>query len=200
MIYENDALIQGTIVHKYVNDKVTILTLSTGRNAAGIVNYPKIVFFNDSNLGADKFEVYDRVTVRGNVQSSFRRNDERPHVTQSIYGEEIHETPRVMESFGIKEGNYEAPKNQIRLAGEVLSVDEPAKNVVRLLVRTIKNGRTSNVQMFDFTSRAEKLMEEIKTGDNVCVIANVQTSKKEKEGNPVYYENVVVQQIEKVEA
>ena len=46
-IFSNEVVVLGTVVHKYVTEKVTIFTISTGENAAGVVNYPKVVFFND---------------------------------------------------------------------------------------------------------------------------------------------------------
>ena len=206
IMYENEVVVQGVVVHKYSTPKVTILTLSTGR-ATGVVNYPKCVCFNEAKEAADKFKEHDHVTVYGNVQSSIRTADnERRYTTQSIYADRVEETPRIMENaFGIKTGDYEDPENLVKIAGEVLFVTVPSDNILRLIVRTEKNGRRSNVQAFYFTDKAKDLAEVINRGDNVCFVGTIQTSKKTRkdeetnEDRIVHYENVVIRSLRKFE-
>lgn len=205
MLYQNEVIGQGVIVHKYSTPKVTILTLSTGR-ATSVANYPKFVCFNEAKEKADKLNQYDHVTIVGNVQSSIRNRDGKRYVTQSNYVDDIFETPRAMEKdFGIKSGEFEAPINEVKIAGELVSVAVPSENILRIVVRTMKNERMSNVQAFYFTNRAEKIAESLKKGDNVCLLGTIQTTKKEKaiensdEKEVKHYENVVIRRLRKKE-
>lgn len=205
ILYCNDVVAQGVIVHKYSTDKVTILTISTGK-ATQIVNYPKFVFFGEAKVEADKFEKYDNVQIKGNVQSSRRTKDGKRFTTQSCYGEEIKRTPRDMERmFGINDGKFEDPVNHVELAGELVSVEATTEGILKILLRTVKNGRVSNVQIFEFTNKAKEKAEKLHKGDNVCVVGTIQTIKKERinketsESEAAYYENVVAKVLRKRE-
>ncbi len=205
ILYCNDVVAQGVIVHKYSTDKVTILTISTGK-ATQVVNYPKFVFFGEAKAEADKFEKYDNVQIKGNVQSSRRTKDGKRFTTQSCYGEEIKRTPRDMERmFGINDGKFEDPVNHVELAGELVSVEATTEGILKILLRTVKNGRVSNVQIFEFTNKAKEKAEKLHKGDNVCVVGTIQTIKKERinketsESEAAYYENVVAKVLRKRE-
>ena len=95
----NDVTIQGTIVHKFVTPKIAILTISTG-NATSIVNYPKVLFFGDLREQVEKnYEVKDHVTIKGNIQSSRKKEGVVKQVRQSIFAESIetiHLNPRII--------------------------------------------------------------------------------------------------------
>ena len=191
--YENEVIFQGTVVHKYSTPKVTILTISTGR-ATNIVNYPKCVCFGKAKEEADKLELHARVAIQGNVQSSVRTREERRYVTQSIYADEITEIPNASERA-----------NYVKLTGEVVSIATPAENILRLVVRTFKNGRRSNVQVFRFDEKAGDIAASLKNGDVVSLVGTVQTTKKEKavEGSEdketIHYENIVIRSLSKKE-
>lgn len=206
ILYCNDVIAQGVIVHKYSTDKVTILTISTGR-ATQVINYPKFVFFGEAKAEADKFEKYDNVQVKGNIQSSRRTKDGKKFTTQSCYGEEIKRTPRDMERmFGINDGRFEDPINHVELAGELIAAEATSDGILKILLRTVKNGRVSNVQVFEFTNKAEEKASKLQRGDNVCVVGTIQTIKKERtdreteKTETVYYENVVARILRKKEA
>lgn len=202
IIYENEVTVSGVIVHKYATEKATTLTISTGR-ATKVPNYPKVVFFNDLAKEADeKFELYDNVTITGNVQSSRRVREDRIYYTQSIFGESISSTPKAMElAFGVEDGGdkYTQPKNLIKIAGSIVDIATPSKNLVRINIRTMKNGRQSSVRAFYFTQDVGQVMADFRVGDNICAIGNIQTNKKEKDGKVNYYENVVLKEVQKVE-
>lgn len=203
ILYCNDVVVQGTIVHKYSTDKVTILTISTGK-ATQVVNYPKFVFFEETKKEADKFEKYDNVQIKANVQSSRRFKDGKRFYTQSCIGESIKRTPRDMERiFGINEGKYEDPINQVELAGELVSAEAVSDNILKILLKIVKNNRLSYVQVFQFTNKAIETADKLFKGDNVCVVGNIQTIKKERLDNDtnqtenVYYENIVAKTLRK---
>lgn len=201
IIYANNVTISGVIVHKYVTDKATTLTISTGR-ATKIPNYPKVVFFNELAKKADEeFELYDNVTILGNIQSSRRINENNIYYTQSIFGESIEKTPKAMEVlFGLDNSgeHHIPPKNLINIAGVITNIATPSKDLIRLNIRTVKKGRTSSIRAFYFTRDVGEVMAKFRVGDNICAIGNIQTNKKEKDGKMSYYENVVLRELEKV--
>lgn len=196
----NDVTIQGTIVHKFVTPKIAILTISTG-NATSIVNYPKVLFFGDLREQVEKnYEVKDHVTIKGNIQSSRKKEGVVNQVRQSIFAESIERTPSVMKSaFNVESEHSHKPfVNSFKIAGQVVSLECPYLNIVRIVVRVRKNGRLSFVPLVRHTRDAAKILSEIHPNDNVCVVGSVQTSKSVKEDGTRYYENYVINEINKL--
>lgn len=192
----NEVEIQGKLVHKFVTDKATLLTVNTGR-ATTVPNYPKVVFFGPEKDEAAKFEVGDNVRITGNIQSSKRNPAIKNQVTLSVFGETIAPaTTQFEQNFGVS-GVYAAPINQFKLAGTIVSIDIPNKNLVRLTVRCVKNNRISFVQLVHFSKFPEKVIAEYLPGDFVRVLGSVQTTKQEKNGEMRYYQSYVVTELHK---
>lgn len=199
VIYENSVEFKGTIVNKFKTDKVIILTISTGK-ADKIPNYPKITFFNNREEIDSKFKKHDNVTIQANVQSSKRTILGREVITQSIIGEHVTESPSALETtFGIKVDTIvSAYENRVKLAGVVTEISTPARNLIRVKIHTMKNGRHSNILATYYTRDVGELLEKVRVRDNIVAIGNVQTPKKEKNGETVHYENIVIEELEKV--
>ena len=190
----NEVFIQGRIIHKYASEKATILTISTGR-ATIAPNYPKIVFFAEVKEAADSYEVGNFVKVVGNIQSS-KRN---PHIKNqnllSVFGESIMPAETQFElDHGIP-GAFAPAINHFKLAGVITAVDIPTKNIVRLTVRCVKNGRPSFVTIIHFSKEPAKVVAEHLPGTFVRVSGSVQTSKNEKGGETKYYQSYVASEL-----
>ena len=194
--YVNDVLIQGKVVHKFTTDKVTLLTVNTGR-ATSVPNYPKIVFFGNLKDEAAKFEKGDSVKITGNIQSSKRNPAIKNQITLTVFGESIAPAEtQFQQAFGVP-GVYAAPVNHFMLAGTITSIDVPSKNIVRLTVRCVKNNRISFVQLVYFSNYPEKVITEYLPGTYVRVIGHIQTDKQEKNGEMRYYQSFVVSELHK---
>ena len=120
-------------------------------------------------------------------------------MSQSIFAEKIEPTPKELEeNFGINGSKYAPPKNVVKIAGSVYNISTPARNLVKLTLHTVKNGRSSLVQVSYYTKEVGKVMERIRVKDNVCGIGSVQTSKKEIRGETRYLETIVLTDLQKI--
>lgn len=198
IIYENDIMLRGFVVHKFEAKGATMITISTG-TAGKVPNYPKVVCFGKNIEIAKNINVGDNITVRGNIQSSRRRKDDEEFYTQSIFADEIMKSPKMLEEeFGITGKKFAPPINEAKFAGVVQYIYSPAKNIVKVTIRTIKNKRISYVVMTYFTKSVGKVMESIRVNNNVCAVGSIQTSKKTKDNEILHYENVIISDLDLV--
>lgn len=190
----NEVLIQGKIVHKYVTDKATLLTINTGR-ATPTPNYPKVVFFNPTKDDAAKYEVGTYVRVVGNIQSTKRNPNIKNQMLISIFGESISAAETQFETdFGIP-GEYAPSINRFKLAGRISEVDVPSKNIVRFTVHTVKNGRNSFVKLTYFSKDPAIVISQHLPGSFIRVNGSIQTTRSEKNGNVRYFQSYVASEL-----
>lgn len=192
----NDVVLQGRIVHKFSAPKVTILTLAT-RNANSVSNYPKVVCFEELKNEADKFEKGDYVEVKGNIQSSKRNPEIKNQVLISIFAESVKEAKSVMEKTFAVEGNYIPQVNEFRLSGTVVSVDNPAGNILNVTVRTDKNNRPSFVKLTRFLKGGSDPVIDVRPGDFVYILGHVQTHRSDARDETKYFQNYVISELKK---
>ena len=190
----NEVLIQGRIVHRYAAEKATILTVSTGR-ATIAQNHPKVVFFGEIKDEAAKYDVGSFVKITGNIQSSKRNPSIKNQSTLSVFGESIGPaTTQFEEDHGIP-GSYAPAINHFKLAGTITSIDIPTKNIVRLTVKCIKNGRPSFVTLIFFSQEPAKVVAAHLPGSFIRASGCVQTSKSTKGGETSHYQSYVASEL-----
>ena len=187
----NEVVIQGRLVHKYRAEKATLLTINTGR-ATNVPNYPKVVFFGDAKDEAAKYNVGDNVRVEGNIQSSKPNPKIKNQVTLSVFGESICAAETQLEQDFNVPGSFVTPVNHFKLAGTIIDISLPARNVVRITVKCTKNGRPSFVRMVYFTKSPEKIIAEHLPGNYIRVYGIVQTTKQEKNGEKLYQQSYII--------
>lgn len=200
MVNINDVILEGVIVHKFVTPKIAILTIGTG-SATPTPNHPKVLFFGDFIDEIDKnYEVKDHVKITGNVQSSRRKPNVKNQNTIAIFGESIIKSQSVMkQTFGIETDNSSYMyQNEMKISGKLIGIQKAFSNMVRIVVLTQKNDRDSFVTMVHYTENPEKIMDEFKKDDMVCVIGCVQTTKKLIHGETHHFENYVANEISKL--
>lgn len=196
---ENEVLLQGTIVHKFVTPDVAILTINTG-NATPVPNYPKVLFFGDLRTKVESdFNLRDHVTIKGNIQSSKKKENVKNQIMQSIFGESIEHTASTMQNaFGIESKNsYKPFVNTFKVAGHVLAIECPSPKVIRLTIRTKKNGHISFAKYVYYTQEPEKFLSRIHPQDFLCAVGCVQTSKVANNGETRHYQNYVLLELVK---
>lgn len=196
----NDVIFSGVIVHKFVTPKIAILTVNTGK-ATPVVNYPKILFFGDLREQVEhSYEVKDHVTIKGNIQSTKRKPGVVNQAPQAVFGEEIELTNSIMkQSFNI-EGphSYKPFENNFKISGVVVAIECSSPRVVKLIVKTVKNKRTSFVQLIYHTQDSTKLLGRVRPGDRICALGCVQTKKQEKGDAVMHYENCIILEIQTI--
>ena len=192
----NEVVIQGRVVHAYATGKATILTISTGR-ATITPNYPKVVFFGELAEEAAKYSAGHFVKAVGNIQSTKKNPNIKNQVTLSIFGESISLAETQFELDHGLPGLYSAAINHFKLAGSIVSIDIPAKNIVRFTVKTVKNGRPSFVELSLYSKETAKIVSEHLPGSFVRVSGTVQTSRStNKKGETKYYQSYVVSELQ----
>lgn len=196
----NNVRLIGVIVHKFETAKAVLIVIST-KDAGPVINYPTVVFLKDTMEQTKDFEQYDHVTIEGNVQSSFRKNETgKQFVKQSIFGESITRTPKTLEKeFGIEgAGKYPVGENIFVINGEMLSCQVVNDGLLSMKIKTIKNNHISFVKVFYYTSNAKEQVKKYAKGDAVCGIGSIQTRKSTGQSGKVsHFENVVLQELSK---
>ena len=193
LTYENEIIISGTIVHKFCNEKVTILTISTGM-MNNYVQYPTFYFFGEKGKEvAETFDQYDAVTAIGNIQSSVNRSSGKIH--QIIFGENIKlELPDVPKDTLIFGHQTFKKRNFVKISGLVRNVTAHTK-FVDIILETHKNGRLSTVRTRRYTDNPQALAEKIKQNVYISTIGSIQTNMEEKNGKKMYYEDVILSKV-----
>lgn len=193
MNYVNEVVLQGTIVGKFVTPKTVTLTINTG-NATKVPNYPRVVFFGELRDDiVSNYKKGDHVKVTANIQSSMRNEKNKGRSLINIFGDGIEPTKTVMEStFNVSDNNsYKPYVNSIQLAGSITRIKPITDNLFNVTVLTRKNNRLSLVTLAYYTNNAQAFTDNYKVKDEVFVIGNIQTAKKNFNGETRYFQNYV---------
>ena len=192
--FVNEITIQGRLVHKYSAEKATILTINAGRSGASS-DFPKVVFFGDAREEAAKHDTGSFVKITGNIQSSKKKPNIKNQVLVSIFGETIGPAETQLEKDFSVPGVYAPIVNHFRLAGNIVSVDIPSKNIVRFTVKCYKNGHPSFIPLVHFTKNPTRVVAEHLPGSFVRAYGSVQTSRTEKNGVTHYHQSYVATEL-----
>ncbi|MGN1194901.1 MAG: hypothetical protein ACI4SB_05420 [Acutalibacteraceae bacterium] len=175
--YINKVIITGEISNIFViTPKRILLTVRIG------CNYPQI-FCTDNN--ADYVFQHctkgQRVTVKANIQSSFKENLGR---ITTIFADDV---------TAVADDVYLPSENRFSVACEITRITEYTRsNIVRLSVKTYVNNHSSNF-VLSFYNPDKRLINSFCVGQFVCFTGMVQTSKQILEdGSAKYHENFVV--------
>ena len=196
----NEVILQGVIVHKFVTDKVAILTIGTG-NATRKPNYPKVICFNEiKDEVRDSSEVGDKVKVTGNIQSSKYKKEIKNQNTLSVFAEKVEPAFSTLKAEfkdeDVKNEGYIPSINKFKVAGKVVRVESPSEGIVRFTVSATKNGRISYIKLTHFVKDVESVINNYKPGDQIFAIGVVQTVKKGSD-TVKHFENYVITSLDK---
>lgn len=199
----NEVLLQGIILNKYVTPDVTILTINTG-SATPVRNYPKVVFFGEPKAMVDDgYETGDHVTIKGNIQSSKKNPEIKNQIMQTVFGESIKMTPTIMEeAFGLDiPTSYKRYVDTFKISGLLQAIeliDCPAHNMVKLTIRTVKNGHVSFGEFVYYSDNAVNVANAMKPDERIYAIGCVQTSRTTSAtGETEYHQDYVLTEIAK---
>lgn len=184
--YKNNVTLTGKVVHSFVTDKITIITLGIFSPKP---NFPKVLFFSNSRIKAAQFKIGDLVRIEGNIQSSIVTPGKGLKEV-SVFGESIEAMPG-----GEEIGGYNSFRNinRFELTGMVIDKTD-WNNIMKLYVRTFKNNHLSIVPV-DYYYTCSNPLRDIKAGDVVALKGSVQTKRKVFEDETVYFENYVATDI-----
>lgn len=193
--FRNEVILIGKIINIYKSEKTTFMTIRTYK---GKPNAPQVRFYADLFDEASKFSVGDFVTVKGRIASIKRGEDTVKWPNQFIVGNEIEATAPIMETEfkqSLSNRPHYPSENAMYVTGRIVHASRPAENVQNYLIYTEANGRVSIIQLTQYVDPNSKSLAK---GDNVNLYGTVQTSRKEKDGEPVFYTNFIISEIQKI--
>ena len=142
----------------------------------------------------DQYDVNDHVDIDGSIiQIMKRRNDGKTETIQRLIGKNINPTKRILEEeFGYQNGTYLQNENRFVLKGIVSKVNQFGKNILGINIRTFVDEKENNISTVYFGTN-NKLAEDLKVGNMVCVVGNIQSNKKVyDEDRTEYFTNFVI--------
>jgi hypothetical protein len=174
----------GVIVHKYKSNNWLVITLAASVTS-GTRDHPKIYWFDDMAEKIDNdFQVGDRVTIAGRLRTS------KAFPATSIAGETITATAGWFDAkFGQAE-EFKPDHNEVLLKGEFVRAYIPQPELAIITIKVIIDGYTYFPQVSCFGRHAAKAAE-IAEGAVVCIVARIQTKKRDTEKGAQYYQTVV---------
>lgn len=185
---KNEFKIAGTVVNKFVMKNFTIVTVLTKEAKT---NFPHIYCYGARKELVDSLPDRANITVKGRV-STYRERNENATPRQVLTAETIElSKPKIVDAFGDNNDGkaFLYPnKNELYLSGEIVYVSG-TESVKKYLLKISGVRNNAYVQV---TQYVRDNMQQFKVGDFVNALCNVQTVKKERDGNFVYFANFVV--------
>lgn len=201
----NELLIRGYIINKYSPQTasgldIVILTMNVPSKKSNLPNYPKVVFYGDMAKEADKFKLYDNIEIVAEIQTHRKIVDGNKTYTQNIVGQSIKETDKTLSTAFEADlgGGYIAPENQLKLKGTVRQCYLITDNVLSITIETYINGRHNFIRTFMYGNKAKKFVSTLVPDTQVVALGEVQTLKKTKGTETLYFENIVIKEIKPV--
>lgn len=198
----NKFILRGTIVNLNISNRVATVRLAV-EGGKGITNFPVIVFFDTSLLTG--FGVRQRVVIKGHTQNQMRQSphDPKKRVTQTILvADSIIPAKRMLLDYfsevdiPISEGGAPSDMNTVIWVGNILNIYTPdEKNTISFLRVGYKNGEIHRQCDFSCFDRIHTYVRNLELGQEVAVVGKVTTSSKEINGQTVYYQNIIAQDV-----
>jgi len=175
----------GAIVHKYKTDKWIVLTLATSVTS-GTRDYPKVYWFDDTVDEIDQnYQVGDRVEIIAKLRTS------KAFPATTIIGETITATAGWFDAKFNQTGEFKQDQNEVLLKGTfVRAYIPPQPDLAIITLKVIIDGYTYFPQISCFGKHAANAAA-INEGATVCIVARIQTKKREAEKGAKYFQTVV---------
>ena len=175
----------------------------------GFSDKPSVIYFTlGENLMLDPSIRYNSyIHVKGYVKAFYYLNDMRQKYTayQEFVATEVEKADSELHMRFGTEGRYVADSLcRIYVLGEVYSVAKPKEDNNhwgRITIKVNGTGRDRRPSTIPFNYYMGFYLPELnfKKGDVVCLCASVKVRDKEVDGSNVHFENLVVEDIAKIE-
>jgi len=200
ILEKNEGTLQGTIIGMNITSKIASIKLVI-EGERGNKNFPSVICFKPNMLAG--ISIRQRVKITGHTQN--RRNvkgNGKIGNTTIFVADEITPSKRRLLDF-IKpeyieddEGGNSLDENYIYVIGRVISSYSPTNSngdvcILRLESKTYDNNNYTRQCDFTCFGKQAKIAEMLEPGTLVAMVGYICTSKKEKDGELVYYQNVV---------
>ena len=180
----NKVSICGTIVRKFNGENWLGIVIATSTKE-GTSNFPTVFWFDDMAKEVDaKYTIGSRVEVNGSLRTS------KEHPDTSIVGEFIAEMTSWVEAKFDSSKEYKPDHNEVLLKGSFVRGHSHTPEISNITVRVEIDGYTYFPEIACFNSYARKAST-LAEDDIICIVARIQTRKKETANGKKYYQTVV---------
>lgn len=202
----NEFVLRGTIISLNVGSKFATVRLAVD-GGHGNSNVPSVVFFDPKLLKG--ISIRQRVWIHGHTQNrrfSDPKTGKKTNQTNLVC-DKIEPAKRMLLDYFNSDEIIDVPGgvaddiNKVLWVGTVLKVYVPNEKS-RISILRVGNISDNQHRQCDFScfERQSDIANTLNEGDKVAVIGRVTTSSKEKEGQIAYYQNIVCQDLCKVES
>ena len=187
--YMNEVIEQGTIVGKREGNGYVLLTLATDLYpvaSAGEIsykrNFPHAFFVGEAAERARQFRIRDIVTVKGSAQTRRGKIGKKDAYLFSFAADSIEEAPKVYIKGNVSPSGriYEAELNEVRIAGQIADYRIVRDDLISVRFRIEQNNGRSRYVDATYRMGVQKFTSQIKPGDYVYMIGQIQTREPEK--------------------
>lgn len=181
--------VAGTIINKKNKGKsirITLKTSSETRLGEIKQEYPQIYFYGKNKEIADRFNLYDKICVKGVIVTKAFNTEEGRTYLQLPVGASIEAR---------LETNGDNRINVILISGVVKNVytPTPAVSKITIAVENPTTHRFDYPQVVGYGNAAEFMKNQVKVGDVVQVKSYLQTNKNySKENSNFYFHDDIV--------
>lgn len=200
---KNYVVASGVIVNRYDAKNATLLTIMVrGGRKLDKRNYPQFVLTREVKDAAAELNTGDHVKITGVISS--QRNPQTGEFKNVIRATSLERTKTKLAEL-TTERNLgkvrDVPTADFYVAGTIVKFEAFGKGVVRLVIKSkLENGHTVYGNYHYFAQELAGVIDELKVGNRICAIGEVQTDKKETEGEkPKYFQTNVITDISSIE-
>lgn len=200
ILEKNEGTLQGTIIGMNITSKIASIRLVV-EGERGNKNFPSVICFKPNMLAG--ISIRQRVKIKGHTQNrrNVRENGKTGNTTIFVADEITPSKRRLLDFINPSyidndEGGYSPDENYIYVIGRVVSSYSPANSngdvcILRLESKTYEDNNYSRQCDFTCFGKQAKIAEMLEPGTLVAMVGYICTSKKEKNGETIYYQNVV---------
>lgn len=199
----NYVIASGVIVNRFDAKNAVLLTLMTrGGRKLDKRNYPQFVLTGELREAAEGLRVKDHVQIKGVISS--RKNPKTGEYLPVINATSIERTKsRLAELTNEQElGRVRGlPTADFYVVGTITKFEAYGKGVVHLVIKSIlPDGKITYGSYYYFNNDLSGIINDLKVGNRICAMGEIQTEKKEIEGEkPRYIQTNVILDISSVE-
>lgn len=200
----NHVVASGVIVNRYDAKNAVLLTLMVrGGRKLDKRNYPQFVLTGKEVIeAADGLGTGDHVKITGVITTSKNlKTNEFNNVTRVMSIERTKSKLAELTSERNLGRVRDIPTADFFVAGTLAKVEVFGKGVVHLVIKSrLENGKTTYGSYHYFAQDLSQIINDLKIGNRICAMGEIQTDKKEREGEkPVYIQTNVITDISSIE-
>lgn len=161
----NKFIVKGKITYKKENENYVLIQVYT--KVGKYANFPSMFFFGENMEKLRSFNKGDAVEITGKVESYRNKNaNDNKKYLQSMVGIDV--KPVDPNEIELTTHTYE---NAAQFTGEVQFISEPSNNTAIALINTKERNRI----LVTSHGKTKETFANLKAGDNVSVLCNIQT-------------------------